>query len=269
VTRAFTSTDSRGRRLLAVVALALVTWLALPSVAQAAPPSVVDEANLLSSAQEAALSDRIAAIKAQYDFDVVIHTVSSLGTQTPAQASQSFFAKGGYGPDGISYLVAMGTRDWWIEKFGTGLTYFTAYGNQVIADRVVKLLSQGNYDQSFNTFLDLVESFLDEARTNRPYDNDNKYLGYNPYVVAGAIGGGVGLIAAGATVLVWKRRLKTARPATEALAYQVPGSLQYTVKEDQLVNSHTAVVPIPQTESRGFSGGGGFSSTSSGFGGKF
>jgi len=256
---------SRWRRLVAVVALVVVTWLALPSVASAAPPSVVDEANLLTSAQEAALSDRIAAIAQQFDFHVVIRTVQSLHGVTVAAANEAAFKQGGYSPDALSFLVSMGERKWdiWATP-GRAQTSFTDYGREVIGGDVQTLLSSGDYAGAFNKFVDYVEQFLGQAETGKPYDTNQKYLSYNPYLVAGGIGAGVGVIAATATVLVWKRNLKTARAATEALAYQVPGSLQYTVREDHLVSSHTAVVPIPQSDSRGFGGGGGGGMSSGG-----
>jgi uncharacterized protein len=251
------------------VALALVAWLALPQAAQAAPPAVADQAGLLSSAQEAALTSRIAAIQQQYDFNVVIRTVPSLNGQAVDEANKAYFAQDGDSPDAISFLVSLGDRRWniWATP-GYGQTVFTDYGREVIGGDVQTVLSAGDYYAAFDKFLDYVEQFLHEAKTNRPYDTDHRYLSYNPYWVAGGIGAGVGVIGAGATVLVWKRKLKTARPATEALAYQVPGSLQYSVREDQLVNSHTTVVPIPQNNSRGFGGGGmssGVGSTSGSF----
>jgi len=137
----------------------------------------------------------------------------------------------------------------------------------------VPKLSSGDYSAAFGQFLTLVRAFYAQAQSGPAYSADNPYHAYNSLLLAGSIGLGVGLIAAGITVTVWKRQLKTARPATEALSYQVPGSLRYTAQTDQLVDSRTAVVPIPRESSRGFSGGGGGGfgggGGSSGFGGKF
>jgi uncharacterized protein len=213
---------------------------------------------LLSPANEAALTSRIETIREQYDFDVAIRTVDSLEGQTPQRANESYYRDSGYGPDGISLLVAMGSRDWdiWATP-GRGQEKFTDYGLGLIGQEVQELLSQGDYYLAFDSFLGLVGDFLQEAQSDRPYDSDHHYLTYNPLLWALAIGGGIGAISAGLIIAWWKHNLKTARPATAAASYQAPGSLNFSRQEDKLVSSHTAVVPLPPPSSSHGSGGGG------------
>ncbi|MDR0990570.1 MAG: TPM domain-containing protein, partial [Propionibacteriaceae bacterium] len=236
----------------------LFGWLA-PTLAEADPVLVSDEASLLSPADEATLTSRAEQIRETYGFTVLIHTLPSLNGVDVQVANRTYFNQQAPGADGITFLIAMATRDAniWTTP-GRGETSFTVYGREKIASQVQSLLSEGDYGKAFGTFLDLVDEFLAEAATGQPYDSGHRYLTYNPAVVAAIIGAAVGLLSAGITVLVWKRKLKTARPATAAAEYETPGSLQITVQQDEHINSHTAVVPIPQVSSSG--GGGGFSS---------
>jgi uncharacterized protein len=257
-------------RCLAVAGLLLVTWLAAPA-ALAAPPLVVDDANLLLPEQEADLLKRAEAIQAAYSFDVIVYTTLTPGTLTPEQASEAVLQD--YQADAIVFYIAIGTRDWQVTTTpGRGNAVFTAYMyDQVMRPRIQDKLYLEDFWGAYSEFLDLSKAALKQAAKGQPYDYGNPYRGYNVFLVAGGVGAGVGLLAAGSTVAVWKRGLKTARPERAAANYQRPGSLQFSVREDTLVNSHTAVTRLPQQSNSGGrslgGGGGGFGGGGGGFGG--
>ncbi|MDR1806649.1 MAG: TPM domain-containing protein [Propionibacteriaceae bacterium] len=229
-------------------------WALFPLKANAAPPLVVDEADLLTASEEASLEARAAALQSQYDFDVVIHTIDSPpGGQSAASANEQWYEQQGYSSYGMVLLVAIQSRDYDV---------YTTYSQRLvtnnerasIASSVAQWLSAGDYAGACDRYLDLATNAL--ATSNTPGEAGFRS---HPVLMSGAIGGGIGLIAAGITVGVWKRGLKTARPERDALAYQAKGSLHFTVKEDQFVSTHTAVIPLPRHEDggRGFGGGGG------------
>jgi uncharacterized membrane protein YgcG len=260
-------------RVVAVLGLLLVTLWAAPA-APAAPALVVDGGNLFSASEEAALLGQAQTIQAQYNFNAVVYTEPRPSGQTPTDTAVAAY-QDNYSGDGIILYVAIQTRDYFIwTTGGRGEETFNRYGfDQVLLPEVENVLRSGDYYRAADTYLDLVRDFLAQAATGEPYDYGNRYRGYNPFLVAGAIGAGVGLIAAGVTVAIWKRGLKTARPALEAASYQTPGSLKFSVAEDEMVHTFTAVTPIPRQETRGFGGGGGGGSFSvgggRGGGGKF
>ncbi|MDR1266243.1 MAG: TPM domain-containing protein [Propionibacteriaceae bacterium] len=249
------------------LALGLAGAALLAPAAQAAPVS--DQAGILSAADQAALGARIEELRQRYDFDLAITTLDWLDNQTPAQTNEERFRADHLG-DGLSLLVVMGSRDWdiWATP-GRGHQVFTDYGLELIGRQVRDQLSAGDYRQAGDSFIDLAEAFLAQAQSGAPYDTDNPYRAYNPLLVALAIGGGVGAIVALSLVLWWRRGLKTARPAVVAASYQAPGSLVFSIQEDHLISSRTAVVPLPPPSSSGGGGGGGISVGGGHAGGKF
>ncbi|MDR1512690.1 MAG: TPM domain-containing protein [Propionibacteriaceae bacterium] len=291
------------RRGLAALALAAAGLFAWGQPAHAAPPPVVDDARLLTSAEEESLTARVESIQAQHGFDVAIYTTSSPGSKSRQDANEDHYERSGYAADGTSFFLAIDTRDWdiWFTP-GRGQQVFTNYGQGVIGSMVLPYLSDGDYAGAFELYLDLVDEFLAQAAAGEPYDSDNPYNdvpdygggetyypdgggsnsgGYtttppwrfeHPVRDSLAIGGVVGLLVAAIVLWKWKRALKTARPARAANAYEKPGSLQITVRTDQKVSSHTTSTPIPRHESSSSGGGGGGGSFSVGgghVGGKF
>jgi uncharacterized protein len=276
---------TRTRKALLVLGVALAAWLLaslawflFPVSSEAASPTVIDDAGLLTASEEADLTARIADIQSRRGVNVLIYTAQSIGSSTPQSASQAQWTQGGYGADGISFLVAMGSRDWWIQSYGWGLTAFNDYGRETMGATCQPKLSAGDYYGAFSSFLDYVDAFAAQARSGNPYSASHPY---HPGLWLQAIGTGFGLgaVIALIVVMVWKRQLKTARPEKAAYSYEVPDSLQFSVRDDQFVSTHTQVIPLPRDDHQGggghsFGGGGGGSfggmhSSGGGTGGKF
>ena len=91
--------------------------------------------------------------------------------------ADDFYDYNGYGygenRDGILLLISMENRDYWISTYGYGMTAFTDAGLAYIQDQFLSDLSDGNYFESFTTFAELCDSFITQARTEKPYDTGN------------------------------------------------------------------------------------------------
>ena len=167
---------------------------------------LVDQANLLNEADEAALQEKLDRISEQMQFDVVIVTCEHIGSRSPMEFADDYFDYNGFGYgedyDGTVLLISMAQRDWWISTCGYGQTalsddYFMEY---IRRSDFYYALTDGNYKKSFNAFADTVEAFVTEARTDRPYSEQHKYHAWSSVCVGLVISLLIGLaVAAGVT----------------------------------------------------------------------
>jgi Beta-propeller domains of methanol dehydrogenase type len=126
---------------------------------------VVDYADLMTDDEEFALSDRIAAIAAEYEYDVVIVTTNTLGGKSPMEYADDYYDYTGYGygsaRTGLLFLLSMEDRDWWISTTGYAISAFWDSTLDNIGESMLDDLGAGNYHSAFNTFLTNVESTID------------------------------------------------------------------------------------------------------------
>ncbi len=138
---------------------------------------VVDSANLLNGSEEAQLINRLNEISERQNSDVVIVTVPSLDGKSVTAYADDYYDYHDYGmgadKSGILLLVSMEKRDWHISTTGYGITAFTDAGLKYISNKFKPYLSKKNYAKAFNTFADLCDEFITQAKTGKPYDNGN------------------------------------------------------------------------------------------------
>lgn len=235
-----------------------VLALSLPFAALAeAAPRVVDEAGLLTDSEERRLEEKIAEIAVEYRFDVVIVTENSLGGKRPIAFADDYFDYNGYGygpgRDGILFLISMEDRDWVISTRGYGITAFTDYGCDYIGEQVRPYLSDGEYGEAMEQFLDLSEDFLAQASTGTPYDKNHEKKNPLRTIAFSAV---IGLITASVVTLVLKSQLKSRRPQASANQYVRNGSFVLRDNRDYFLYSH-----VTKTRRASESSGGGGSST--------
>lgn len=225
------------RKMISLFAVLLVFACFILPVS-AASPRLVDEAGLLSSTECAAIEKRLNEISARYNVDVMIVTTDSTDGSTSMEYADDYYDYNDYAPDGVLLLVSMEESDWWISATGYGITAFTDAGIEYIGDKVVLLLSDGEYAEAFAAFADLCNEFLAQAKTGDPYDTHNLPKGpFKPVqnvVVALIIGLAAAFIATGSM----KKKLKSVVQKTQADDYVTPGSLQITKSRDFHLYTH-------------------------------
>lgn len=220
----------------------LITALCLLAAAifpvYAAESRLVDEAGLLSGTEKAKIEDQLNGISARYGVDVVILTTDTTGDSSPMAYADDYYDYHAYSADGVLLLVSMEDGDWWISTAGYGIQAFTDAGIEYIGDRVVPLLSDGDFPAAFETFASLCDSFLAQARSGDPYDTHN--LPKEPFRVALNLGIALaaGLVAAFLATGSMKRKLKTVNAQAKADDYVTPGSLQLSHSRDFHLYTH-------------------------------
>ena len=173
---------------------------------------VFDDANLLSSSEESALSDKLREISHENGVQVVVATVIS----TDGKSAESFISyfydskELGYGDsrDGILLLVSMSNRQYRILSNGAAAEVITPEAIDDISDSIVSYLSEGDYSTAFLKFAKECDSYY--------RFNIGEHL-----LIALIIGAVVGIIVA----LILKAQLKSVKKRYTAREYVREGSL--------------------------------------------
>ncbi len=268
----------------------LIILMLLPFSANAQSRYVIDNADLMTQEQEAALSNVLEALSAQYGFDAVALSVNTLDGKTPMEYADDYYDYNGYKEDGCLFLISMEDRDWWISTKGFGITAITDYGIKVIESEVVPYLSSGDYFGGYQEYASLVASFVVEAKNGTPYDTNHEYTNSSGYTYSNnssdysdeedgdfAVGSLiisfiVAVIIAAIIVGMVKSSYKPVRFKASAQDYLVDGSLNVTGSYENFLYSNVSKTEIQSSSSSG--GGSSTHSSSSGSshgggGGKF
>jgi len=272
-----------------LLTLALTLIIPLTAFADGAD-YVVDNADLLASSEEEALTEKLEALSEKYSFDIVALTVDELEGKTPMEYADDYYDYNGYREDGCLLLISA-DRDWWISTKGYGITAITDYGIEVLEYEAIRpYFGNDDWFGGYNKYADMIEEYVAEARGGKAYDIDNKYVSSSgtTYDFSSSnysdgddkeekassfiISLIVSLIIAFVIVKMVKGNYKPVRFRANAQEYLVDGSLNVTGQYDRFLYSNVSKTEI-QTSSSG--GGGSSTHTSSsgsshgGGGGKF
>jgi len=230
---------------------------------------VIDNANILSSQEKENLKALISSISSMYNFDLVIVTETFVNASSPMKYADDFFDDNGYGldnngnsmgqdRDGCLFLLVTGSRDYWFSTSGSGIKIYTPYALDKLKSDVVRFLKKDNYYKAFQVFLLDSKEFLNlNARWGRSY---NFFCRWNYILVLAAwlLSMLIGFIV----VQVWKKKMNTALPQTQAAAYVVPGSLVFNVQKETFLYYVVHKSRNDADDSSGGSGGGSHTSSS-------
>ena len=92
--------------------LLLAVCLIQPAFASDGIARLVDEADLLTDSEEAALSAKLDEISLRQNLDVVIVTVNSIGDRTATEYADDTYDYSGYSDDGVLLLISIDEREW-------------------------------------------------------------------------------------------------------------------------------------------------------------
>jgi uncharacterized protein len=253
-------------------------------------PLLVDDADLLSPDEEAALLPLLEEKSAAVGADIAVVTVNDTDGQDVENFAYDYYDYNGYGQgednDGVLLLISMAERDYWIVTTGYCIEAITDYGLEKIQNDFLPSLSYGNYIDAFRTFAADCETLIAAARQGNVYDlyhseddPENTYGGYyndasnyydgesylpqnyHPFNVGAnaLLALVIGFVLALITVLSMKGKLQTVRRRYEASNYVVPGSLALRTNDDRFLYSTVSQTAIPQHTEDHSSHGGGFS----------
>ncbi len=231
---------------------------------------LVDNADILSPAEEQQIFNRIQQIHNDYDFDVTILTLKTLPSgvydiydfcdyYTGLDPSRNGVVFGlNFDPNDRSYVTSARNE---------AMTIFNENAFDAIDNFVVPLLSDAEYVEAFNLYLDLTIDFLDSAKSGRSYSTPITTQNAIILLVVSIVGG---LLIAAAVNAILVHQMKTAVIKTEAHDYVKSDGFILTQDSDLFVNKTISRRHSPQNKSNGSSGSrGGYGGSRSSRGGKF
>ncbi len=237
--------------------LALLLLLLFVTPALADGNRVIDDSDVLSAFDEAALEQVIALIGEEYQFDVVLLTKTSIDGKLPRYYAADYYDYGGYGygdtHDGIILLLVtgaeVGNRDYTIVNTGRSEKIFDDDAMYELEDAMLPYLRASNFSAGMAQFVAGVEERL-EYMTPK-----------NRTVRAALIAFGGGLVIGVIVALILKGQLKTVRRKIGAKSYIRDGSFQLNRVQDIYLYTTTTRRKI-ETQSSGGGHGGGFTGSS-------
>jgi len=225
---------------------------------------VVDNAGILSAGEKQGLRNKIAELSSKYNFDLVIVTEKSIGGVNPANYAVNFYESKGYGSgpnrDGCIFLQVENTREIEVRATGKGESILNSYAKNKVLDTAANLLKTNNSYAAYYSFLNNMELFLSlDEKGGRRY---NFFYQWNYLLVA--IAWAIAFLIGFLVVHSWKLQMNTALKQTQANAYIIQGSLNFTQKTDRFLYSTVTKTARQTSSSGGGRSGGGRVMSSSG-----
>ena len=222
-----------------------------------------DEADLLAADEEEYLTERLLDVSHTHNAQIVIVTIPSMeGGDVDEYLEYLYDGMGfGYGDqhDGVLLLVCMDPREYRILSNGFAGVAIDTYDIDSIGDAFVSDLSDGNYADAFDEFIDQCDSYLDGYLNGYPFDFGMSLM------VSLLIGAVVGLIVA----LVLKGQLKSVRKQNQANSYVKSDSMRLTLQNDVFLYRNVTKTRKETNNNSSRGGGGGGGSARSTGGGSF
>ena len=252
------------------------------------PAYVVDNADLISDSDEAALLLMAQEISQRQHCDVVILTEADIDGKSSMEYADDYFDYNGYGygPErsGILFLISMADRDWWISTRGSAIQAFTDDGIDYLFSKCKSDISNGSYAAGFRSYLKTADTMLSAYNGTlsdqelAEFQNDfNSFTGNVPRQKPGFLKTTVLALLAGFLLAFLpssglRSQLKSVRAKYDAANYRRPDSMHLDRKRDIYLYANTTSHVIETQRS----GGGGSSThisssgaTHGGGGGKF
>lgn len=180
-------------------------------------PYVIDDAGLIENDKE--LSERLEDIGSEYNLDIVIVTVDSLGGKTATEFADDFYDYNDYADDGILFLIGMEYRDWAISTKGKCISAFNDNIQQEMISEMRYSLSNNDFEAAFDIFADSCEDTLHSV----------KVMGI---VIPLGVAVVVGLIAAIIVTMIFKRQLTSVNFQRNADSYVERNSIRVTQSQN-------------------------------------
>lgn len=221
-----------------------------------APCRMVDMADVLTDAEEAALLSSLDAVSERQQLDVVVVTVNDIGDKTLMEYADDYFDYNGYGfgenHDGVLLLARIaddGTYspgNCWITTTGYGITAFTDDDIQYIGQQITPALKEGNFADAFSQYAALADNLITQAKSYTPYEPGTPVK--VPFNVLRSLLVAViaGLVVAFVVTGIMKGKLKTVRSQSAASNYLKQGSMHLVDQKDMFLYSNVTRTAKPK-----------------------
>ena len=232
------------RKLLTMLLVVMLCVSLTISASAASGADIYDEADLLSSAEETQIAEKLSKIGEQFDVQIVIMTVPTSDGSIDTFVEDVYDSMNmgcGENRDGVLLLVCMDSREYRILSNGYAGEAIGMDQIDAISDAIVSDLSDGDYADAFITFADNCAYYLDGYLNGFPF-NTGKNL-----VIALIIG----VVAGIAVAFVLKKQLKSVRQQKQANVYIKSGSMQITASRDLFLYREVSKTKKSSTNSSG------------------
>lgn len=205
---------------------------------------LLDEADLLSSSEEAKILERLNTLSEKQRCNVTILTVNSHSGSIEAFADD-YFDYNGFGADyndsGVLFVLSMNTREWAISTSGEGINAFTDYGQEKMTDTMLPYLKSGNYYKAFDVYIDTSDNYLNLYHAGTPFDIGDIFVDHSDrnssfHFLLSII---IGLVTATIPIVAMAANLKTVRKNKNAAGYRTDG-IHISVNNDALVRTYVS-----------------------------
>lgn len=224
-------------------------------------PLLVDDADLLSEWEEEDLLERLTSVSNKEQMDVAVVTVNSLDGKTPEAFADDYYDYNGYGQgadkDGVLLLISMEERDWHVTTTGFGITAVNDAAIELIEDRVVSHLSDGDYYGAFTSYCSTVDEVAEMARNGQPYTGGVSFTKAQIFGGGGVISVILGFLIGFAVTGVQKKNLKRVRRQHGATAYIYGDASHLSVSDDRFIRRNVVRTRIERDDDHRSGGGGG------------
>ena len=219
--------------------------------AESVPSRLIDNADLLTQSEEAALLSTLNEISERQKLDIVVLTVESLNGKSPRKYADDYYDYNGYAFDGVLLLVAMESRDVYISTSGYGINAFTDAGITRIINSLKDDLGDADYNGAFHSFASLCDDYITKAKSGTPYDTGNFPKSDYDFLKSLLISLVIGLVIALIVTGIMASKLKSVRFKYGASDYMKKDSFALTNSRDIYLYRNVTRRAKPQNDSSG------------------
>lgn len=238
----------------------LFILLTLCANALALEDRVIDDANLFSSTEKAALQEQIEGIYNDRQMDIVVVTTNENKT-TVRRFADNYYENGGYGVgsdhSGALLLIDMKNRELYISTEGEMIDILNDTRIDKLLDIQYSYTQNEQYYWAMKASLTRIDAYIQQG----PVWNQYRKMEIDPFSPSWLLLSlGVGLAVAGITCgIISAKYKKNFKPV--AYDYRSNTRLNLTVNNDTLIDSRVTKQYIPPANSGGGGGGGSGRST--------
>lgn len=250
--------------------LCISLWLLLPLGVSAENVYVYDQADLLTTEEEAVLQQSAEFCKDKWNMNFLVVTTEDAEGKSSMEYADDFYDlrfPEESEEDGVLYLIDMDNREIYLSTSGETIRYLTDARIDRILDDAFECVAAGDYYGTFSAFFLGTDEYLSqgipENQENYDVETGEQDFYYDTYeksnkitFVEAAIAAIVALAAAGGTCafITGKYQLKFEDFHYDAYT---DSDMRLYLKEDRLVNSFVTHRRVPQSNGTTRSNSGG------------
>ena len=245
-----------------LLCLFLVNVMPVSASGEASPPKVMDEAELLSEAEEAALTEQIYGIGEKYQIDVILVMKMQIQEADLNAEAKNLYNQNGYGigddKNAIMLIIELNSGNCRVVQFGNENT-FLAGGDltQLLKNMATNYLSPGQYSEGFQIYLEGLSELYgkkqpadggaakDTSQTQKDVKTAPKKKSPLIYLIPAMICGGI-------ITLIWRafmnRKPETEYDQSNADAYRNTDASFHTRKTAVFLTSDITKKPIKKEQ---------------------